>query len=111
MESGTGIRSDELTVEFYEEPLFYNIEPDRGLVSGGTLVDITGRGFTPDIRVWFDDLELSILSVSDELIRGLTPAGAIGRADLRIEKNEVVTISPDAFQYIDTGISFWRCMG
>ena len=47
VESGTGIRSDELTVEFYEEPLFYNVEPDRGLVSGGTLVDITGRGFTP----------------------------------------------------------------
>jgi hypothetical protein len=111
VESGDGELSDPLWVTFFNEPVVFGMQPTQGLVSGGTLVEISGQGFTADMDVWIDDLPVSILTVNSDRILGLTPPGAVGSADLRIDKGTAVVVSPDAYQYVDTGTPFGGAWG
>lgn len=111
VQSGDGVRSETLWVEFFSEPIVFAMRPAQGLVSGGTLVEISGQGFTSNMDIWIDDSPLSILTVSSDRVLGLTPSGAVGSADLRIEKGTAMVVTPDAYQYVDTGSPFGGAWG
>ncbi len=103
--------SDALWIEFFNEPAVFSVRPNQGLISGGTLIEISGQGFSPTMSVWMDDFPLSILTISADRVLGLTPPGAVGNADLRIEKGDAVVVTPDAYQYIDTGTPYGGAWG
>lgn len=55
------------------EPLITGISPSSGFETGGTLVTITGSGFTAPVRVLFGDQAGSVSSVSPTQITVVTP--------------------------------------
>ncbi|MBH0054920.1 IPT/TIG domain-containing protein [Salinibacterium sp. SWN139] len=67
-------------------PMVSSIAPDEGPLAGGTVVTITGTGFTGATGVTFDgDDGTSFTVVSDTEITVTTPAGAEGAAAVVVE--------------------------
>lgn len=61
--------------------------PSHGPFTGGTRANLSGRGFSPKLRVWFGDVELdaSRIFASDPTRAAvMTPAGNPGPVDVRI---------------------------
>ncbi|HEY9198048.1 MAG TPA: IPT/TIG domain-containing protein, partial [Gammaproteobacteria bacterium] len=76
----------------YVEPLHLDgLEPVQGSVNGGTRVTIRGAGFQPGmnrVAVYFDTVPAdadSIRVLDANTVEVVTPAGRIGRADVRVE--------------------------
>lgn len=66
-------------------PVFTSITPSNGPVGGGTAVVIRGNRFAGVTQVFIGTTMLvGMRVVSDVEIRGTTPAGVAGRADVRI---------------------------
>lgn len=79
------------------------LEPGRAPVSGGTLVTVTGSGFTGATGVSFggvDGTELTV--VNDTTITVLTPANAAGVVDL-VVLDTAGNSAPQAFEYYVLG--------
>jgi hypothetical protein len=62
-----------------------SINPSSGSIHGGTLVTLTGNGFSSNNVVKFDSSTCSILSVSFNELKCLTSAHAAQNAPLSIE--------------------------
>lgn len=66
-------------------PLIVALDPTSGPAAGGTLVKITGSGFTGVSAVTFDAVAADGFDVaSDQLLYAITPAGIAGPADMVI---------------------------
>lgn len=64
------------------------VDPPHGPHLGGTLVMIRGNGFESNARVWFGDVEVSassITPVDPQRIQVVTPPGAAGAVDIRVQ--------------------------
>ena len=58
-------------------PTIGSVYPDRGPEAGGTVVTITGTGFTETRSVYFGDYPAEMFTVlSDTLLQAVTPSGA-----------------------------------
>jgi PKD repeat protein len=74
-------------------PTFTSISPTYGTINGGTLVTITGTGFTGASQVTLGGLPVSGMTVvSDTSINGTSPAHAAGAVD-------VVVVTPGGTAY------------
>ncbi len=62
------------------------LRPSGGLTAGFTTVTIDGAGFEPGMRVRFGGVDAVEVTVeSPDRLRAITPPGAVGQADLRLE--------------------------
>ena len=76
--SGTSSPSSPLTQFTYITPSITNVTPLEGLYTGGTLVTITGTGFTGPVTVTFGGNSATSIGLIDStLITAITPAGIL----------------------------------
>ena len=81
-----------------------SLSPASGPMSGGTVVTITGTGFEPDMRVYFDGFEEAIPEfVSSTTLRATTPAHGPGTVGVFLRTSDGRWASLyEAFRYQDT---------
>jgi hypothetical protein len=81
-------------------PQITNISPTRGPIGGGTIVVITGSGFTGATQVTFGAANATSFSVqSDTSIQATTPAGAAGVVDVTVVTPEGSVTLAEGFGY------------
>lgn len=81
-------------------PVVTGLEPSRGPAVGGTLVTITGSGFSGVSRVSFGDLRAARFSCpSATLCRGLSPAGSPGQVAVVVTNARGSSPSTSASQF------------
>ena len=86
----------------YGAPTITSLLPDSGDNSGGTIVIITGTGFTPDATVYFDTSAVDgddVTVDSPEQIRIKTPSGT-GTDNVTV-RNDAGTSAAEVFTYTD----------
>jgi hypothetical protein len=87
------------------------VTPNRGVPSGGTVVEIEGSEFGHNdlgTRVLFGGKPAASFEVeNDNLIRAVTPAGSTGKVDVTVETNGQTIVAPLAFEYFDKNAA-WR---
>lgn len=69
---------------WFNGPIITQIVPTGGTSSGGTLVTISGKGFTGATAVRFDSTNVTPLTVTDTTITVNTPPHVAGIVDVRI---------------------------
>ena len=87
-----------------DEPLSVALlTPDDGIAAGGSLVLITGEGFSTLVSVQLGGVTISTPNLIDEeSLEIVTPAGVVGDADLTITTQfDAITVT-DAFRYTGT---------
>ena len=72
-----------------EDGIYYlasvtTVSPQEGNIGGGESIAIFGRDFPPEITVTIGGKLLTDLEMTNTLITGLTPPGAIGEADIEV---------------------------
>jgi hypothetical protein len=81
------------------------LTPNRGVPTGGTVVEIEGTGFGHNdlgTRVLFGATPAASFEVeTDTLIRAVTPPGATGKVDVTVETNGQTIVAPQAFEYFN----------
>ena len=86
---------------YYESLELTSIFPTRGSVAGGTLVELTGRGFTSDMEVYLGDQLLRDLTVLSEVsATGVTSPAPVSTVD-------VIASTPYTRALIDGGYQFF----
>lgn len=92
-----------VTFEYVARPVVDGIQPDSGPVAGGTVVTVTGSGFTGASQVFFGaDPALSFTVDSSTRITAVSPgAGAPATVDLTVVTSggTSATASADEFTY------------
>jgi hypothetical protein len=63
-------------------PVITNVSPTRGATAGGTIVLLSGTGFTGATEVTFGNAAASFVVQSDTSIQATSPAGAVGLVDI-----------------------------
>ena len=88
------------TPAFAQLPTITSINPNQGVVTGGTPITITGTNFTgtTDVTIAFASCT-SIVVVSPTQITAVTPAGTLGSQDL-IVTNASGSSLPATFTYV-----------
>lgn len=81
----------------------FNISPDHGPYTGGTVVTLTGSGFLPGATVTFDGLPATGVTVdSATQITATTPAHAVGAVDVVVTNTDNQSSSYlDGFTYTE----------
>jgi hypothetical protein len=90
-------------------PTVFGISPDRGPLSGGTTITISGSGFTGALSVSFGNVSVAPISVSDSRVVVVSPArDVVGVVHLRVRTAAGLSPSTDAddFTYTDTGLTY-----
>lgn len=79
------------------------LEPASGTIEGGTVVTITGSGFTAATTATFDGVAATNVELlSDTQIRVTTPAHAAGNVTVVVARDDGTAITEqNAFDYID----------
>ena len=99
----TDAAGDSLALPFtYNElaPIVTTLVPDEGSESGGTLVTITGTGFTGATGVTFDGVPSpTVVVISDTTITAIAPAHPAGVVDVVIE-DPAGNSAPEDFEYL-----------
>jgi hypothetical protein len=97
---------------YYQDLLLTSVFPDHGSIAGGTLVEITGVGFTNDTQVMLGEFPLTDIQVFDEiLLRGITMNAPVGVVDVRVSNSATSAIIENGFEYFDPTSSFGGVWG
>ena len=86
----------------WEEFAITGVEPDHGPFIGGTQVVVRGRGFKEGAAVYFGEHLVEpvyTLVIDDNRLGVLSPAGAPGTVDVRVELEGDTALKEDAFTY------------
>jgi IPT/TIG domain-containing protein len=91
-------------------PALTQVDPAQGNPFGGTQVTLTGRGFLPGSRVYFDTTEATQTRVLTEArITCETPAHAAGPVDVTVQLPSGARLTlPNAFDYDPSAGPFGR---
>ena len=82
------------------------VDPSSGSVEGGTLVEITGFGFSGDVVVWFDGSPVPTTRVDDfTLVVSSPAAGQAGSIDIKVTTEFGDATAPDGFRYTDGAVT------
>ena len=99
-------------VTFFEQIELYDMSPGRGGVSGGTVVEVVGTGFTEDIDLELDGVPMRVLEVLDpRRLIARTPPGNPGFVSLRARNIDDDSFLPEAFEYFDPTSRFGGVWG
>ncbi len=87
---------------YYERLELFDVRPGRGAIAGGTVVEVRGRGLTPETQLFLDGEPMSVLEVIDgEMAIAVTPPGHAGLAPLQGISADDATLLPDAYEFFD----------
>lgn len=87
---------------YYETLELTSIFPTRGSIAGGTLVELTGRGFTSDMEVRLGELQLSELTVISEVsAMGITAPAPASTVDVIASTPYTRAVIDGGYQYYD----------
>ncbi|MFC4224962.1 IPT/TIG domain-containing protein [Lysinibacter cavernae] len=101
-ECGTGTMNDAFTYVAPGSPIVASLAPDRGPVTGGTVVTITGTDFTGATGATFDGAAGTAFDVvSDTEITVTSPAHTLGAVDVVVNKTALASV-PQTFIYFAT---------
>lgn len=91
-------------------PALTQVDPAKGNPFGGTQVTLTGRGFLPGSKVYFDtDEALQTTVVTEARITCETPAHAAGPVDVTVQLPSGMRLTlPNAFDYDPSAGPFGR---
>lgn len=65
------------------------VTPPHGPFAGGTSALVSGNGFLPDVRVWFDDVEASdVIAIGPTKVQVTVPAHAPGGVDVTVQNGD-----------------------
>ncbi|CAN5395772.1 hypothetical protein BH09ACT4_BH09ACT4_18180 [soil metagenome] len=102
---GTGIEPDGFTFVAPTVPAITGITPPEGPATGGTLVTITGTGFTGVTSVTFDGVAgTSLVVVSDTVLTVRTPAHVPQIVDVVVIDPVDGTSAPGVFEFIAVAV-------
>lgn len=96
-------------IEYFEALNAQQLRPASGASAGGTRAELSGRGFVDGMRVELGGAEATLESLSSDGRRAtiITPPGAPGLADLRVENPRGDSSwLEDAFYYQQSGSEF-----
>ena len=97
-----GLLSRTLSLSFINTLALYQIRPDRAAMSGGALIQIRGRGLTPESRFLFGDVEVPITRfVSTEEVWLRSPPHPVAILDVTLIEADQQVYLPQAFTYFD----------
>jgi len=89
-------------LRYFPEIEVFDLQPGRGALSGGTLVEISGRGFHEEMVLELAGARLDLIEVPDaEHAWARTPKGRMGFAHFRAYTQEDEAWLPEAFEYFD----------
>ncbi|MSP74330.1 MAG: hypothetical protein EXR76_19540 [Myxococcales bacterium] len=89
-------------LEYYDRVEVRILRPDRGAMAGGTLVEVVGVGFTPDMLLTLDGEPFDLFEFVDaQHIFAFTPQGRPGLASLTASTPADQTALPEAYEYFD----------
>jgi hypothetical protein len=82
-------------------PALQSISPTQGAGNGGTVVTLSGFGFTPDATVVFgQNASPNVTYVSSTTLQAVTPAGNAGAVDVKVVSSNGTSILPSSFTYL-----------
>ncbi|QGG47179.1 IPT/TIG domain-containing protein [Heliorestis convoluta] len=94
---------------YADMPIIEGILPASGPQSGGTLVVLHGRGFSPNARVTFGNAQAEIRSIRPHEIVLVTPRGpAIPNNETRITVNITITNSNNESYTLQNGFTYYQ---
>ncbi len=87
---------------YYDELYLLGVSPKEGPLSGGTLVTLTGQGFTPDVQVLFGDRSApEVTFVNDKELKVRSPRGASAQpVDIMVYNKNGIGQQRRVFQYV-----------
>ena len=87
---------------YYQEIALTAVFPARGSIAGGTLIELSGRGFQEGMEVFVGDQVLEDLVIIDGLnARGVTPSSEVGSFDVIARTSLTRGIIESGFEYFD----------
>lgn len=97
---------------YFETLELIAIQPDRGGIAGGTVVMLTGAGFTPGMTIELGGQALVDLEVIDEVTAvGVTAANTPGPVDVRARTDFSRAVIPGGYRYFDPVTRFGGVWG
>jgi hypothetical protein len=91
-----------LDLKYYSVVDVYSLSPTRGSITGGALVQVQGKGFSPTMELRFNDRRLILdRFVSSEEIFVKVPAHPQGIVDFTLNQGDQEIYVPEAFEYFD----------
>ncbi|MEE2903299.1 MAG: IPT/TIG domain-containing protein [Myxococcota bacterium] len=88
-------------INVFDPVVLTGVSPQQGPASGGTIVTITGSGFTQDVIVRIADVPLTDLAITPTQITGKTVAGAHGLHDVVVSNADSKGTLEDSFKFIE----------
>jgi hypothetical protein len=87
-----------------------SVEPGYGPLSGGTWLDVRGRGFAGEVRVFVGGSRAPAMAVDETTIVAQAPPGLSGPAEVRVEAGGHEAVRGEAFRYRAYGLfaEAWR---
>lgn len=107
---------DEVELEdaltYYLPVEIFDIRPPRGSVSGGTVVEVLGRGFAEPVDLMLDGVPLlDVELIDDQRVVGRTPPSRSGLVTLTAETPDDRALLPEAYEYFDPTTRFGGVWG
>ena len=97
---------------YYQEIALTAVFPSRGSIAGGTLIELSGRGFQAGMEVFLGEQALEGLVIIDELnARGVTPSSEVGTVDIIARTPLTRGIIEAGFEYFDPTSQFGGVWG
>ncbi|MFN3197797.1 MAG: IPT/TIG domain-containing protein [Bradymonadia bacterium] len=87
---------------FYTQVQVFNVDPPRGAVSGGAVVQVVGAGFDDRITLTLDGQDMRVIEVIDDsTLRAVIPPGQPGAVDLIADNGTSSALLQEAFEYFN----------
>jgi hypothetical protein len=87
---------------YYQEIELTAVFPNRGSIAGGTLVELSGRGFQEGMEVRLGEQPLTeLVVVNEQLARGVTSSAEVGTVDVLAYTELTRSYLEGGFEYFD----------
>lgn len=84
-----------------EVPVILAVTPNEGVSDGGTEIVVAGENFTKGLTLTIGGAQATVVSVTENEIHAVTPAGTIGLQDVRVTNPDGGWVElEDGFKYI-----------
>jgi len=81
-------------------PKILNVSPEKGAISGGDAIIITGANFSDEVAVKFGDIPAKSVEAVSNTIKAITPAHAAGKVDIVVTNKDGQSVTlPQAYTF------------
>lgn len=99
-------------IRFYTQVQIFNVEPPRGAVAGGSVVEVIGAGFTEQTALTLDGAPMRIVERTDQgRLLAVVPPGQPGTVDLVATNPASEALLQEAYEYFNPTSRFGGVWG